>query len=486
MKHLLFATLLLLGSFLAASCADDAADGGKGNDNTPKTIQLRLALAANNPAQLRNSRSWNYDATAAEGENIQSGLVIMLNANRTVEQIFTTNSSSEQKDSTIVTLESTTTNKSTFTTTKGLKTFVSFANITLDEINKIIAKKVDDERFSIYVGKEMPTSVDSLIIMSLGFPVRADQFNTKAPSTTNGLPMSGVHSVYLDAKDDSVTRYLYVERMVAKLQFDFTNALGSDVTIDSIDIDRLTDDSGDDLLKANIHAFPSPKTPMGPNGDKVTVLPNLTEYATQSVHSYKVNKTIANGKKQTFSVYVNETDVPENDFHQFGINVHLTLADGTTKQQRYALVTNTDGEWDYIARNDWRIIPITLQDYRLELVPRDYPAIGVLPSSVKEEDGRYICSFYSDGDFHLMPQLVRYSDGKVVENWTGSDATWETTDDNTFIYEERPEWYSTGGYIHGSFVKGSYGKSTHYLKLTCKPENGVARRYIAPVIISKK
>lgn len=487
MKHILFATLLLLGSLLTASCTDDAADGGRDTDSTPKPITINLALAANNPAQLRNSRSWTYDLTAAEGENIQSGFVVMLDANRTVEQIFYTLPSEEQHDSISLSLQ-TSTGSTTVTTTTGIKTFISFANITIDQINQIIADRVDDQSFKIVVGKEMPTPADSIIIFNLGFPVRAGKFNTTKPSKTNGIPMAGMHSVVLREQDNGKTRYLYVERMVAKLQFDFTNALGENVTINSIDIDRLTDDAADDTettrAPGNLKAFPYPETPQP--STHVTVLPNLTTAATQSVHSYDVNKTLANGAKETFSIYVNETDVPANEFSQFGINVNLTLSDGTTTQQRYALITNDNGEWDYIARNDWRIIPITLQDYRLQLVPRDYPPIGVLPSSVKEVDGRYVCTFYADGDFHLMPQLVRYSDGSVVENWTGSKAEWETTEDNTYLYEERPNWYTTGGYIHGTFAKNSYGQSIHHLKLTCKPQNGVARRYVAPVIISKK
>lgn len=486
MKHLLFATVLLLGSLFAASCADDTADDGRGTDSTPKPIQISLALAANNPAQLRNSRSWTYDNEAAEGENIQSGFVVMLDANRTVEQIFYTNPSSEKKDTTSVDLQ-TSTGSSLVNTTTGIKTFISFANITIDQINQIIADRVDDQRFKIEVGKDMPTAADSIIIMNLGFPVRAGKFNTTKPSTTNGIPMTGFHSVVLREQDDGKTRYLYVERMVAKLQFNFTNALGSAVTIDKLEIDRLTDDAADDTettrAPGNLKAFPYPETPIA--GTHVTVTPNLTDAATTSVHSYDVNKTLANGEKTTFTIYVNETDVPQNSFKQFGINVHLTLADGTTKQERYALVTNTNGEWDYIARNDWRIIPITFQDYRLQLVPRDYPPIGVLPSSVKEQDGRYVCTFYADGDFHLMPQLVRYSDGSVVENWTGSNATWETTADNTYLYEERPYWHSLGGYIHGTFAKGASGSSTHFLTLTCQPQDGVARRYVAPVIIKK-
>ncbi len=485
MKHLFLAASLFLATILVAGCADEASDSRHGTD-TPKPITLRLAMASNNPAQLRNSRSWSYDETAEEGEQIQTGFVIMLNANRTVEQIFYTVADEEHADKNILSLR--TASGDSVITTPGLKTFVSFANITLAQVNQIIADRVDDQSFSIYVGKEMPTAQDSIIIMNLGIPVRAGKFNTEKPSKTNGIPMTGFHSVVLREQDDNITRYLYVERMVAKLQFDFTNALGSDVTIDAVDVDRLTDDAADDTettrAAANLKAFPYPETPMPPT--QVTVTPNLTTAATQSVHTYEINKALKNGEKYTHTVYVNETDVPANDFHQFGINVHLTLADGTTKQQRYALVTNTNGEWDYIARNDWRIIPITLQDYHLQLVPRDFPPIGVLPSSVKEQDGRYVCTFYADGDFHLMPQLVRYDNGALVQNWTGSNAVWDTTDDNTYLYEDRPSWYSLGGYIHGTFAKNTTGQTTHFLTLTCKPENGVARRYVAPVIIKKE
>ena len=203
-----------------------------------------------------------------------------------------------------------------------------------------------------------------------------------------------------------------------------------------------------------------------------------------STHSYAVNKTLTQGESTSLSVYVNETERPNTNFEEFMLTVKLKDKDGET-EQRYALVSNEDDNWHYIARNDWRHIPITIQDYVLELIPQDFPPIGVLPCSVKEADGTFTCTFHTSGDFHLYPRLSNRSTAQVIDAWTAEDVEWETLVDNTTLYEEAPYWYATGRYVHGTFRQNVQGSSTHVLRLQAAPEGVSARTFTVPVIIHR-
>ena len=320
----------------------------------------------------------------------------------------------------------------------------------------------------------------------MSIPICASEFNAKAPSSaTHGIPMTGWHNAMLTYQTHNLRTFtVYALRMLSKLQFDITNDLGQKVTINSIEVDRLTDDATE--TKGNVKPFPHPATPFGPTDLTVTVKPSLLTTATQSPQTFTVDSEIGTGQKVSCSFYVNETDVPNNVFHQFTLKLNLTLADGTTQQVRYALVSNESNEWNYIARNDWRIIPIRLQDYKLELVPQDFPPIGVLPAAVKSENDVFTCIFHASGDFHLKPQLVQYSTGKVVQTWKNREPLFETLTPNDALYSEKPEWSVSEGCIHGSFASNQTGQSVHTLTLKCKPEGGVERLYVVPVIIDKQ
>lgn len=487
---LVYAGLLSLVACSEQEITNDAANNH--NHEKEQPIDIRLALAVSPATNTRNSRSWTYNSEAAEGENIQNAFVVMLNGRRIIEKVFELkNEEVEQNHNPATLVADVTTNKDVTTVTTGLKTFITFANMNREYIENLFANATGRTGFKFTPGVSLAAPTDSIAIHNLPIAAQADRFNTTPPSRTNGLPLTGIHNTVLTVKNhNNKTFTVYALRMVAKLQFDITNEMNQEVTVNQISVDRLTDDdatsSTGTMPQGCLKTFPYPATPMGA-GFNVTVTPNLhTDRVQQSIHTYSIEKKLAVGDKTSYSFYVNETDVPSNNFNQFMLTLHLTLADGTTKQQRYAIINNQDGEWNYIARNDWRIIPITLQNYKLELVPQDFPPIGVLPAAVKDVDGQFVCTFYALGAFHLKPQLIRCEDGAVVQNWTKSNALFETLKPNTRIYKDQPQWSDTEGCIHGSFISNQTGSSTHTLTLTCQPHDGVAPRFVVPVIIMKK
>lgn len=487
--------LVLLGCALwgVIGCSNDELPDTENPDASPQPITIRLDVAALPKLNAHNSRSWQYATGNVKGENIQSAFTLMFDDKFKIERILVLRADNKDKDKeTAEMVDETNLSdlKGWFRTTTGEKSFLTFVNIPREDVEAAYAKKLNhtnpDPNFKFKVGESFAGEAARTALSEMSIAVCASEFNkTSSSLKTHGIPMTGWHNAMLTYRTHDHKSYtVYALRMLSKLQFDFTNDLGQKVTINSIEVDRLTDDAT--ATNGNVKPFPHPATPFGPTDLTVTVKPNLLTTATQSPQTFTVDSVIGTGQKVSCSFYVNETDVPNNVFHQFTLKLNLTLADGTTQQVRYALVSNESNEWNYIARNDWRIIPIRLQDYKLELVPQDFPPIGVLPAAVKSENDVFTCIFHASGDFHLKPQLVQYSTGKVVQTWEKSEPLFETLTPNDALYSEKPEWSVSEGCIHGSFASNQTGQSVHTLTLKCQPEGGVERLYVVPVIIEKQ
>lgn len=483
--------LVLLGCALLGviGCSNDELPDTEQPDASPQPITIRLDVAALPSLNAHNSRSWQYAEGNVEGENIQSAFTLMFDDKFNIERILVLRADNKEKDlKTARMIDEANPSDTTglFRTTTGEKSFLTFVNIPRNEVEAAYAKKRGITGEFHFAEKQSYADDEARIALSeMSIAVCADDFNKTAPSKTHGIPMTGWHKAMLTYRTHNLRTFtVYALRMLSKLQFDFTNALGQKVKINSIEVDRLTDDAT--ATNGNVKPFPHPATPLGPTDLTVTVKPSLLATATQSPKTFTVDSEIESGHKASCSFYVNETDVPNNVFHQFTLKLNLTLADGTTQQVRYALVGNESNEWNYIARNDWRIIPIRLQDYKLELVPQDFPPIGVLPAAVKSENDVFTCIFHASGDFHLKPQLVQYSTGKVVQTWEKREPLFETLTPNDALYSKKPEWSVSEGCIHGSFASNQTGQSVHTLTLKCTPEGGVERLYVVPVIIDKQ
>lgn len=485
--------LVLLGCALMGviGCSNDELPDTEQPDASPQPITIRLDVAALPSLNAHNSRSWQYAEGNVEGENIQSAFTLMFDDKFRIERILVLRGEgNDLKTVGMVDEKNPAAKDGLFRTTTGEKSFLTFVNIPRKEVEAAYAKKLNSTNpnlnFKFKVGESFASDDARTALSEMSIAVCADDFNKTALSKTRGIPMTGWHKAMLTYRTHNLRTFtVYALRMLSKLQFDFTNKLGQKVKINSIEVDRLTDDAT--ATNGNVKPFPHPATPLGPTDLTVTVKPSLLATATQSPKTFTVdNSEIEPGQKASCSFYVNETDVPNNVFHQFTLKLNLTLADGTTQQVRYALVSNESNEWNYIARNDWRIIPIVLQDYKLELVPQDFPPIGVLPAAVKSENDVFTCTFHASGDFHLKPQLVQYSTGKVVQTWKNREPLFETLTPNDALYSEKPDWSALEGCIHGSFASNQKGQSVHTLTLKCTPKDGVERLYVVPVIIDKQ
>ena len=240
-----------------------------------------------------------------------------------------------------------------------------------------------------------------------------------------GIPMSNVQTIEVTASTQTIE--LIVIRMMAKFELQIFNDKGSEVVVESFSLTDLTVNEDNNLkLLPSLSAAGHGSMEVTTHGD---IKPNLnsTKPRTGTMTLYPTTeqgKIEANGHKSTdatknpvkFTFYVNESAKPTNELKHFFLKIKLQ---GET-EQRYVLIDDKgstavdDNKWNYIARNDYRIIPIVLDDYKLDIIPYDFPAIGVYPASVKEEDGLYTINFHDYGHFHLMPKVTKVSTGDAV------------------------------------------------------------------------
>ena len=233
-----------------------------------------------------------------------------------------------------------------------------------------------------------------------------------------GIPMSNVQTKTVS---DGSNVELVVIRMMAKIELQVYNDKGSDVTVESFTLTDVTknsdgnlkllpslSDAGHDVMTIPTHGDISPNLGTSTSKGDIKLFPN-------GLVSASANNTTTGAPKK-FTFYVNESVKPTNAFSHFFLKIKLA----GEAEERYVLIddkgstTADDNKWDYIARNDYRIIPIVLDDYKLDMIPYDFPAIGVYPASVKEEDGIYTINFHDYGHFHLQPVVKKVSDSSVV------------------------------------------------------------------------
>ncbi len=247
-----------------------------------------------------------------------------------------------------------------------------------------------------------------------------------------GIPMSNVQTgVIIDGTKDV---NLIVVRMMAKIQLQIKNSTGASVTVKSATLSNVTKNKD-----GNLKLLPTltQHDTMEPTHGDIT--PNLGT-AVQEDLTIAINKDIADDATENVTFYVNECGTPNNPEGLFYLS--LEMDNSGTSEYRYALIDQTgattadDNKWAYIARNDYRIIPIQLDDLKFEIIPYDFPAIGVYPVSVKEVDATnhvYDFEFHDYGHFHLLPSVTK--SGTAVEfsastPTSGTDYKWTLVGNN--------------------------------------------------------
>ena len=431
---------------------DEQTEGRKVN------VTLRLSVDNNT-----TTRAWqDTNAETGKSEMMYNWTVVVVNSSGTVEKIVNqTPVEGKEEIDNITNVELTT----------GTKTFYSFANIDKSEITG----------WGIIEGNAMPDlSTKEYTIV-----------NGSIPAT--GIPMSNKQTLSIETTTTSVD--LIVVRMLAKMKFQFTNATAADIIINSITLSEIT--------KGPVYLLPNYVTGGGGPNDMEpgNLLPNIPAGSTKDNYTHTITDGLTVDDGNTTPVetvfYINESKATAPYPKYFVITLNIDKGE-VVDEQRYALL-----EWNQIARNEYRVIPITLDDYILDIEPQDFPPIGVLPASVKEEDGKFTVTFHAGGHFHIVPKVKQASSSTWLEYGVGvgqwSYVSW-SKDAANLIYEVEnpvsttdasdnggiPVWDATNHYIFGKLKQDVTGSAYHELKVNVKKSEGVTRELTYKLYIIKE
>ncbi len=468
MKRLHIYSILALTSLLAlTACQQDDEDNRGGDAKGSALVTLRLGTA-----DMENTtRAWNDDNAETDRSEMMYNWTVLLLNNGQIQYKFagTPTDANAEIDNVCTDYEM----------TSGAYTVYSFANISEASLKTVLGIS----------SLEPGTALTDNAIQTATATINANG-KTRTDLTADdafgfgskGIPMSNQQVLEVPA-EGTIEKDLIVVRMVAKLEFVFFNNTavpaenGEDFTVKSVSISDITKGTANNLkLLPNLnnngnghenemtftHGDIKPNLNTGVTTEEVKYAPT-TALTVASSDTYEIGKLQSNSTyAKKFTFYVNESQLASGK--QFELNVELANGD-----YRYALVsTGTDAgltvtkdpanpggnenatttpvtetkrsdDWTYIARNDYRVIPIVLDNYRLELVPYDFPAIGVYPASVKTIDANtnlHEILFHDYGHFHLVPHVYRGAAWDGTENntaafpWAGKDITFSATKGN--------------------------------------------------------
>lgn len=436
-------------SLLTACSSDDAAQGG-GEPVAPNDgkVQVRLRVSQAGSNTMRGITDGN--ASAVELMNLWT--VVIVNSSDEVVEIQSCRPSSDNAEIDDVT-----------NLTPGTYRFYSFANIGATALEGLLelpsgsvpvvatgttdvisSKTLGDGTGGTVtdLGHVYPTGSNNVpptggtIVDNITSTITGNNFNPTAANNgfgEKGIPMSNVQTY--DIKS-SGSYDLIVVRMMAKIELQIKNSTGTSVTVKSATLSNVTKNSTGNLkLLPSLSDAGHDVMTIPTHGD---IQPNLGT-AVQEDLTIAINKDIADDATENVTFYVNECGTPNNPEGLFYLT--LEMDNSGTSEYRYALIDQTgettadNNKWAYIARNDYRIIPIELDDLKFEIIPYDFPAIGVYPVSVKEVDAAnhvYDFEFHDYGHFHLLPSVTK--SGTAVEfsatTPTGTGYKWTLVGDD--------------------------------------------------------
>jgi len=227
-----------------------------------------------------------------------------------------------------------------------------------------------------------------------------------------GIPMSNVQTIPIT--EETTTINLIVIRLMAKFELQVYNNGSSDVTIKSITLMDVTRNADDNLkLLPNLSLEGHGSMEVTTHGDiqpnlGIATTANLTLYPTAaqgavSATGHKTTDATPNPVKFTF--YVNESATPTNASGLFYLT--LGIKEGSKDvEYRHALISNTAAdEWSYIARNDYRIIPIVLTDWQFRIEPIAFTPIAGYPATTLSSDA--LKATFSTGGFIALKPYVK-------------------------------------------------------------------------------
>lgn len=440
--------LTMLATFTACSPDDSSmSDNPGGGSKNGFTIHLKLSTSASGsigqaaPHSRALTPKWE---SGSDAENMKSWFVVLTQGDKVVQTIEKTQVDAQHAEEDEVTLEN---------VAPGTYHVYSFANIDKTQLGTL-------------------TNGYAVDFKNMKYKMNGNGFD----ATISGIPMSNEQTLTVNRDGTTDKNKLWVVRMLAKVTLQFRNPSSTPLEINDITISDITKNSKDNADAENIMLLPKHSdASSGADKDEVTCIPNLVGQAATQNYTYTLpsaktipSKTDAYTSENEISFYVNES-AAGNTSKYFIINLNTSAG-----VKRYALFQ----DWTTIARNDHHILPISLDDYKLQFDVQAFTAIGLYPS-IKDNGTTlsYTC-YYPEEEFHIQPKVVKGDDTDVSGTIDYTKVKWElikeegmtdaaATEDNAKkVFKVLPSWNATTGYFEGTFNDDAADKQSALYQVT--------------------
>ena len=429
MKMLFRQTFPLMLAVLVAGLVGCTSDDDAASVNQPSDGLLTLRLGIDDGEGLgseRNTRAPWQDLNATDDEMMNLWVVVVTNtSDGSVVKCIACRppvGSTEQEIDEVGNV------------LRGNYTVYSFANISVQNVCSLLG---------LTAPATVPTISSTPTDISVTGTVTAANTKTATINGNNfdptaadngfgekGIPMSNVQSI----TEVMAEKDLIVVRMLAKIEVQVYNDGATDATIESISLTDITA-NGNNNLKLLPNYGTTPDYPDDMDFYHKDLQPNLGTAATKGNMTYTTptdTRTVAatghrsTGEGQTpvtFTFYVNESVAPidntsattGNGSGLFYLSLGIKTGEGEDVVYSHALInqqgkTEADnGAWHYIARNDYRVIPVVLTDWLLRIEPLAFVPIAGYPAVMLSSDAQK-ATFSTGGPIILQPFVKKRTD----------------------------------------------------------------------------
>ena len=445
MRKLLYLLSWGLVTFILMGCVPDAnpaIDSGDSSDGATRQVEICLGVASDATGGTRAGSDYT-DVNMQAGELMKNWIIVMVDADGRIVDIvkngpYDAGETERSQDSFWKRMK------------QGTYTFYSFANLTPSEIGIDTYGKGDTLPAGFFEQMKCSVKIPSLVFADHWSDFGNDYF-------PHGIPMSNKQVVTIGKNTKAVN--LEVIRMVAKVVLQLTNNTDHDITFKGLTLSDVTPDvAGNLMLLPGKDETDEQGIVHVSDANLATTQKQTVAYASMALgtgHDYVVKRS---GQAVTnICFYINESKATdENKYHILQLQTIDSDNSSTVINRRLAMLN-----WSKICRNDYRVIPIKLDDYSIEWDVQSFTPIGVLPQI--EDDGENLTitmGYY--GEFHIIPKVRQLSTGYYSAVQSGS-FSWVTGSKD--IFDVEPRWS-----LHGKRVEGEManlaGSSVYALTLT--------------------
>ena len=401
-------SLLAVPLFTAVGCGENVTDGESDfKEGIPSEVSF--SISALTPMSTATRADGIPLTPAIDNEKIKDWFLVFIDKTGTVSKILSCSQKVPVEEETFKCI-----------IPSGTYDIYAFANITSDELTNATGLKftegqtvkIEDINNAIWKGlneTDGAKETESSTALGNGYDaivstVSNDNLNLWNATEDIGkpIPMTGHITKKIENKiEESFS--IEVVRMVAKVELEFLNPGNEAVTINSVAISPVT--------VSPVSLFPnysilgeSAYTPLT-GAEYARLIHNLPQVMTVPV------KTDSEYGKEFYSFYLKES--LSNATGSFTVWLDVTYTDGVKDFIQYNPTIDIK---DYINRNDWIKIPLTLSQYDVKVEAVFYPPIGGYPAINEgmDPDGSHEFTFGTQGKFAIMPYVTDKMTGTLL------------------------------------------------------------------------